>query len=143
MLIDSAVAVRMVALPWPWARSRPFYVLSGVLMTVGAAGFAAGAIRLAPLWAVLLGTGTAMTFAGANALTGLFARRTGQVAGYAAAVLTAGYALAFVGPLLGGVLVDRTHRLGSPFWIMIGASVALIWLGLTLPRRPAAKPLAD
>ncbi len=85
-----------------------------------------------------------MTFTGATALPALLAASRSQVAGYAAVVLTLGYAIAFIGPLMGGVLLDQTHRTTSPFWPMVAVSVCLVVLGLRLPRRPevAAPPLA-
>ncbi len=134
--VNVPVGATLVALRWPWARSRRFYVLAGILMTLGGAGFALGLTGLAWLWAAVLGVGTTMTFTGSTVLPTLFARRSGEVPGYAALVLTAGYAISFAGPFLGGVLLDHTHRLTSPFWVTELASVAIVVLGLTLPRRP-------
>jgi CP family cyanate transporter-like MFS transporter len=131
------LAFVLVAMRWPWARSRGFYVVAGILMTAGTAAFATGPSHLAPLWAAVLSIGAGMTFTGSSALPALFARTQGETAGYAALVLTAGYAISFAGPFLGGVLLDRTHVLASPFWVMVTASAALILLGATLPRRPS------
>jgi MFS transporter, CP family, cyanate transporter len=105
-------------------------------MTVGTGAFALG-LGGAWFWVLLLGAGTGMTFTGATALPALLAASRSQVAGYAAVVLTLGYAIAFIGPLMGGVLLDQTHRTTSPFWPMVAVSVCL-------PRRPevAAPPLA-
>jgi len=89
---------------------------------------------LAWLWVVVLGVGAAMTFAGTITLPALFAR-AGQAAGYSAVVLTAGYAISFAGPFLGGVLLDRTHDVRSPFWLMSAVAAGVVVLGLTLPRR--------
>ncbi len=97
-IVNVPVAILLVALPWPWARSRRFYVLSGALMTLGITGFGLGAVQLAWLWAAIIGVGTSLTFAGTVALPSLFARTTAGAAGYAALVLTAGYALSFGGP---------------------------------------------
>jgi cyanate permease len=80
--------------------------------------------------------GTAMTFAGTITLPALFAG-PGQAAGYSAIVLTAGYAISFAGPFLGGVLLDRTHAISSPFWFMSAVAAGVALLGLTLPRRDA------
>jgi CP family cyanate transporter-like MFS transporter len=128
------VGTILMGVRWPWARSRAFYVGAGLLTVLGTTGFAVGLVGQAWLWAVALGTGTAMSFLGATALPALFAR-PGQVAAYAAVVLTVGYAISFVGPLLGGLLLDHTHVATSPFWVMMGGAVALTVLGLTLPRR--------
>jgi MFS transporter, CP family, cyanate transporter len=142
-LVGIPLAMVLVALPWPWATARPYYALAGVLMTVGTAAFALG-LGGAWFWVMLLGAGTGMTFTGATALPALLAASRSQVAGYAAVVLTLGYAIAFMGPLMGGVLLDQTHRTTSPFWPMVAASICLVVLGLRLPRRPevAAPPLA-
>jgi len=132
-LVGIPVALVLVALRRPWATARPFYVIAGVLMTVGSGAFALG-LGGAWFWVLLLGIGGAMTFTGVNALPALLAASRAQVAGYAALVLTLGYAISFAGPLLGGVLLDYTHRTTSPFWPMVGVSVCLVALGLTLPR---------
>ncbi len=128
------VGAALVGWRWPWARSRRFYVLSGILALVAIVGLATGPVGLAWLWAAVLGVGVAMTFTGSSALPAIFARTPELVGGYAALVLTAGYALSFVGPLLGGVLIDRTRSVGAAFWMMAVAALALVVLGLTLPR---------
>jgi MFS transporter, CP family, cyanate transporter len=132
-LVGIALGLVLVALPWPWATARRFYVLAGVLTTAGTAAFALG-LGGAWFWVLPLGIGTAMTFMGTTAMPALLAKSHGQVAGYAAVVLTLGYAISFAGPLLGGVLLDHTHRITSPFWPMVAVSVCLVALGLTLPR---------
>jgi CP family cyanate transporter-like MFS transporter len=138
-VVNVPVTLLLLALPWPWARSRRFYALAGLLMTAGAGAFAVGLTGLAPLWAIVLGCGTAMSFTGTLALPALFARPR-QAAGYSALVLTAGYAISFAGPLLGGVLLDRTHQLSSPF--MTAVSAGILALGATLPRRAVSAPAA-
>jgi CP family cyanate transporter-like MFS transporter len=140
LLLNAAsvpVTFVLVALPWPWATSRGFYAAAAALMTAGTGLFAVGPTGLAWVWAGVLGVGTSMTFAGTLALPALFAPRA-QAAGYAALVLTAGYVISFAGPFLGGVLLDATGRLDSPFWLMTAVAGALLALGLTLPRRTPA-----
>jgi CP family cyanate transporter-like MFS transporter len=128
----------LLALPWPWATSRRFYALAGALMLTGTVALALRATDLAWLWVLVLGAGGGMIFTGTLTLPALYARE-GQAAGYAALVLTTGYAISFAGPFAGGVLLDRTHALGSPFWLMAGVAAAAIGLGLTLPRRGAGR----
>jgi MFS transporter, CP family, cyanate transporter len=140
-VVNTPVTLVLVALPWPWAHSRLHYGLGGALITIGTGGFALGLTDLAWLWAPVLGIGTAMTFAGTVALPALLAPR-GQAAGYSALVLTAGYAISFAGPFLGGVLIDATHRLDSPFWLTTAVAAGLIGLGLTLPRRTGEDPIS-
>ncbi|HKF78324.1 MAG TPA: MFS transporter [Candidatus Dormibacteraeota bacterium] len=140
-VVGLPVAFMLVALPWPWARSRRFYALAATLLTVATAGFALGLTGLAWLWAAILGVGGVMTFAGSTALPALFARSPAHVAGYAALVLSAGYAISFGGPFLGGLLLDHTHRVTSPFWLMTVVAATLVGLGLALPRHgPLAVP---
>ena len=133
-VVNVPVMLLLLALPWRWASSRRFYTLAGTLMTAGALMLAVSTTGLAWLWVVVLGVGAAMTFAGTITLPALFAR-AGQAAGYSAVVLTAGYAISFTGPLLGGVLLDRTHDVRSPFWLMSAVAAGVAVLGLTLPRR--------
>jgi CP family cyanate transporter-like MFS transporter len=129
------VGLLLVALRWPWALSRRFYAVAGALVIIGTLGFAGGLASLAWAWSACISIGVAMTFSGATGLPAFFASSPGQVAGFAALVLTAGYALSFVGPLGGGFLVDRTHILASPFWLMLGSAILLATAGMTLPRR--------
>ena len=138
-LVGIPLALILIALRWPWATARPYYSLAGVLMTVGSGAFALG-LGGAWFWVLLLGAGTGMTFTGATALPALLAASRRQVAGYAAIVLTLGYAISFTGPFLGGVLLDYTHQTTSPFWPMVAVSVCLVALGLTLPRPPELAP---
>lgn len=133
-VVNVPVTLTLLALPWPWARSRRFYVAAGLLMTSATAAFALQLTDLAWLWAPLLGTGTAMMFTGTVALPALFAPE-GRAAGYSAIVLTVGYAISFAGPFLGGVLLDQTHQISSPFWLMAAVAVCVLVLGVTLPRR--------
>ena len=118
----------------PWARSRRWYVLGGLLMTAASIGFLSGETGLAWLWAPISGMGGAVMFAGALALPNLLAKTSADVAGYSALTLTAGYAFSFFGPILGGVLLDRTHVVTSPFWVITASAILAVVLGATLPR---------
>jgi CP family cyanate transporter-like MFS transporter len=118
----------------PWARSRLWYVIGGLLMTAGSLGFLFDATGLAWVWSPLIGFGGGMVFAGSAALPAILARSSADVAAYSALTLTAGYAFAFVGPLLGGVLLDHTHIITSPFWVITASAVITIILGVTLPH---------
>jgi CP family cyanate transporter-like MFS transporter len=124
----------------PWARSRSWYVFGALLMTAGSFGFLSGAMGLAWLWAPLTGVGGAMMFAGVLALPTLLARTNSEVAGYSALTLTAGYAFSFLGPLIGGVLLDTTHIVTSPFWVISASAAASAVLGATLPRAAVTAP---
>ena len=122
----------------PWARARLWYVIGGIVMTAGCVGFVAGLTGLAWMWAPLAGLGSGMIFAGSVALPTLLARTRDLVAGYAALTLTVGYAFSFFGPLLGGVLLDHTHVISSPFWVMALSATAAAVLGATLPTARSA-----
>jgi MFS transporter, CP family, cyanate transporter len=135
-VINVPVTFVLMALRWEWASSRRYYAGAAVLVAIGTGAFALGLTDQAWLWAPVLGVGIGMTFTGTIALPALFAR-AGEAAGYSAVVLTAGYVISFAGPFLGGVLLDHTHRITSPFWLMAAVALAMLALGATLPRREA------
>jgi MFS transporter, CP family, cyanate transporter len=122
----------------PWATSRWWYTVGGACMTLGTLGFMLGLTGLAWVWAPLTGLGNSMVFAGTNSLPATLARDPSDVAGYTALTLTAGYGMAFFGPLVGGLLLDATGIITAPFWIFAAASVMTAALGFLLPRRAVA-----
>lgn len=123
----------------PWATSRIWYTAGGLLMSIGSIGLMLGLTELAWLWAPIAGLGNAMVFAGANSLPALLAADRSEVAGYTALMLTAGYAFAFFGPLVGGLLLDHTHVITSPFWVITGAALMTAALGAVLSKRPGLR----
>lgn len=125
-----------------WATSRFWYAAGGLLMSVGSLGLMLGLTGLAWLWAPLAGLGTSMVFAGTNSLPALWASDRSQVAGYTALTLTTGYAFAFFGPLLGGLLLDHTQIITSPFWVITAAALMTAVLGALLPNRPGVRSQA-
>ena len=125
----------LVAVHWSYPTSRLYYMLAGVLMTIGGFGLAQGLVDLAWVFAFLLGLGSSMTFLGAMATPSLLAHRDSEVVGFSALMLAVGYAISFVGSLLGGILVDRTHVLTAPFWVVALSGVVVLLLGATLPGR--------
>jgi MFS transporter, CP family, cyanate transporter len=129
-------SVGLALLRRPFATSRTFYALAGTLSGSGAIGLLIGAQDAAWLWAMLLGLGSGLAFTGSMALPPLIAPAA-AVAAYSALMLTAGYGLAFIGPYAGGLLVDATGSLRAPFAILVLAALAIILLGLTLPRQPS------
>lgn len=134
--VNLPLAAVLLLLRRPWATSRSFYAGAGVLMLAGSLGFAFGLTGLAWLWAGLISASVGVTFTGSMALPALLARSSGDVAGFSAIVLTAGYALAFLGPLAGGVLLDHLHGNGVPFWLHVCAALGILCLGLRLPKVP-------
>ncbi|MHB8502507.1 MAG: MFS transporter [Candidatus Acidiferrales bacterium] len=119
----------------PWPTSRWWYTGGGLLMTIGSLGLMLGLTAQAWLWAPLMGLGNSMVFAGTNSLPAILARDRSEVAGYTALTLTAGYGFAFFGPLLGGLLLDHTGVITSPFWVITAAAVMTTILGSMLSRR--------
>lgn len=119
----------------PWATSRGFYTLAGVLAIAGSVLLALGLNRLALLAAALVGAGATMGFAGALALPAIRASSTADVAGYSALSFSLGYLLAFSGPLLGGILLDRTGVITTTFWPVLAGAALMLLLGVTIPRR--------
>lgn len=117
-----------------WATSRIWYATGGLLMAVGSLGLMLGITNLAWIWAPILGLGNMMSFAGTSALPAIVAGNPSRVAGYSALTLTVGYAFAFLGPLLGGLLLDHTQIITSPFWVTTVAAIMATVLGATLPR---------
>lgn len=118
----------------PWATSRWWYVSGGACMVTGTLGFTLGLTSLAWLWAPITGLGNSMVFLGALSLPALLARHRHEVAGYTAITLMVGYALAFFGPLAGGLILDLTESITSPFWIFLVAAGLTTGLAAMLPR---------
>jgi CP family cyanate transporter-like MFS transporter len=123
----------------PWAGSRAFYVGAGVLILMGTSGLALGLVGWAWLWAALIGLGATLVFAGGLALPAIRARSADEVAGYSGLMLTIGYLVSFVGPVTGGYLLDHTRQITSAYWPVLAASVAIVVLGVTMPREIAGK----
>lgn len=137
-VVSPPLSIFLIYLRGNWARSRRFYAAGGALIVVGSGALMLGLTDAAWLWAPLMGAGIGMIFVGATALPALYASRPGDVAAYSALVLTAGYAFSFIGPLLGGILLDHTGILTSPFWVITASGVLALGLGATLPKRPTA-----
>ena len=127
----------------PWARSRLWYGAGGTLMTVGCLALMLDLTGLAWLWALGIGLGTGMIFTGTTTLPALLATSPSEVASYTALVMTAGYAVSFFGPLLGGVLLDHTHIITSPFWVITASAAMAAILGATLSTALPALPRTE
>lgn len=128
-LAVAAFAQRIAGRRWP-------FVLAGAVVLIGLAGWLWAPASSGPLWAALLGGGSSAVFILATALPSLLAT-PGQVARLTGATLGIGYSLAFVGPLLGGGLLDLTHVPALAFAPVAAAGVLTLALGATLPTRAA------
>lgn len=114
-------------------RGGPF-IAAGAIVALAIAGWVFGPAELEPLWAAVLGGSSALAFTLGIALPALLARRA-EVARLTGLTLTISYGLAFLGPLLGGVLWDLTGVPAMAFLPVAGAALALIVLGARLPRQ--------
>ena len=133
-LVVLGVSLALIAVRRAFATARWFYVAAGILTLLGSLGFVSGVTSLAWLCAILIGLGSSMTFVGAMALPPLLARTPGDVAGYSALMLAAGYVLAFLGPFAGGLLLDATGLVTAPFLVLAIGGVAMVAIGFTFSR---------
>jgi MFS transporter, CP family, cyanate transporter len=128
----------LLALPllrWNYPLSGVFYVLAGLLTTLGAAGMMLGRGNLAWALALMVGLGCGAAFVAALTLPPLLARDEGEAAGLSAVVFTFGYLFSVVGPLLAGLLVDRAGGIGSAFGPAVASGVAMTAIGVLVPPR--------
>ena len=91
---------------------------------------------LEPVWVTLLGGSSALVFTLGIALPPLLASHE-EVARLTGITISLTYAVAFIGPFLGGVLWDIFHLPAVAFLPVALASVTLIVLGALLPSRAA------
>ena len=120
-------------------RGAPF-VAAGCVCIVALAGWLGAPAGSEPLWAALMGGGSALIFTLGLALPPLLARQH-EVARVTGITLGIGYSCAFLGPLLGGVLWDLVPPLPGIAFAPVGlAAVCAVALGALLPRQqPVAR----
>lgn len=131
----------LAVLPFRYATSRPFYLLGGILMVGGGAAIVWAPQNLLWLYGWLLGAGGGLAFVGSLALPAVLAASPDEIPDLMAFVLTVGYLAAFVGPLLGGALVDVTGWVGVAFLPGIAAGLIAALAGASAPWRRT--PLAE
>lgn len=127
----------LLALPllrWNYPLSPTFYVLAGVLTTAGATGMLLGLSNLAWVLALMVGLGCGGAFVAVLTLPPLLATNEGEAAGLSAVVFAFGYLFSFGGPVLAGMLVDRSGGIGSAFWPAVGSGVLMTVVGALAPR---------
>lgn len=127
----------LLALPffrWQYALSTAFYVIAGLLAATGSLGLLLGLTELAWPLAFMVGLGAGAAFVGSIALPPLLAVNESEAAGFSALMFTAGYTLAFAGPLSAGVLVDTTGQVAMAFLPPAVAGVLMAVVGSLAPR---------
>ena len=126
--VSAALAVAGDALlgrRWP-------YVFAGLLSTLGVAGYVAGPLSAAPVFAGLLGASSSLVFVMNLGLPAVLA--PGEVPRFSGFMFTVGYGCAFFGPALGGVAWDLTGRSAFAVLPMGIAAAAIVALGASLPQ---------
>jgi len=86
--------------------------------------------------------GTAAAFVASIALPPLIAADESEASTYSAVMYTAGYLLAFVGPLSAGLLVDATGSIPPAFWPPVAGAVLMAVVGALAPRMLARSQVA-
>jgi CP family cyanate transporter-like MFS transporter len=127
---------------WPYALSTPYYVVAGTLAILGCVGLFLGLTQIVWPLAFMVGLGTGAAFVGAIALPPLIAGDESQASTYSALMYTAGYLLAFVGPLSAGLMVDATGNIAVAFLPPIAGAALMALAGSLAPRSLSRSRLA-
>ncbi|WP_376794721.1 CynX/NimT family MFS transporter [Thermogemmatispora sp.] len=120
-------AQRLAGRRWP-------FVVAGLLCAVSLIAWLISPVELEVIWAALIGAGSALVFTLGVALPALLAA-PGEVARLTGMTLSLTYAVAFVGPLLGGALWDLLGWPALAFLPVLIACLLLVILGAFLPER--------
>ncbi len=126
-------AQRLAGRRWP-------FITAGAICAIAIVGWIFTPAPLELLWAALLGGSSALVFTLGIALPPLLAK-PGEVARLTGITISLTYAVAFVGPLIGGQLWDLFQLPAVAFLPVALASILLIVLGALLPS-PSAFGLA-
>jgi len=122
-------AQKLAGRRWP-------FIGAGVICAAAITGWVLTPPVLELFWAALLGGSSALVFTLGIALPPLLAKPE-EVARLTGLTISLTYAVAFVGPLVGGQLWDLLHVPAVAFLPVAVASVTLIVLGILLPPRSA------
>jgi len=122
-------AQKLAGRRWP-------FIGAGVICAAASTGWVLTPPVLELFWAALLGGSSALVFTLGIALPPLLAKPE-EVARLTGLTISLTYAVAFVGPLVGGQLWDLLHVPAVAFLPVAVASVTLIVLGILLPPRSA------
>jgi CP family cyanate transporter-like MFS transporter len=116
------------------AGRRVPFIIAGLICGLSITGWIFTPPVLEPLWAALLGGSSAFVFTLGIALPPLLALPH-EVARLTGITVSLTYAVAFVGPFVGGELWDVSHIPAMAFLPVGVASLMLIILGMLLPSR--------
>jgi CP family cyanate transporter-like MFS transporter len=119
---------------WQYALSTGFYVTAGLLAAAGSLGLLLGLTAFAWPLAFMVGLGAGAAFVGSVTLPPLLASNESEAAGFSAVMFTAGYTLAFAGPISAGVLVDITGHVETAFWPPVAGGILMAAVGSLAPR---------
>ena len=122
-------AQRLAGRRWP-------FIAAGIVCIIAISGWVFTPAPLELFWAALLGGSSALVFTLGIALPPLLAR-SGEVARLTGTTISLTYAVAFIGPLIGGQLWDIFHLPAIAFLPVALASILLIVLGSLLPSLEA------
>jgi CP family cyanate transporter-like MFS transporter len=127
---------------WPYALSTPFYIVAGTLAIIGCLGLLLDLTDLIWPLVFMVGLGTGAAFVASIALPPLMAADESEASTYSAVMYTAGYLLAFVGPLSAGALVDATGNITVAFWPPVLGAAGMALVGSLAPRMLSRSRLA-
>ena len=116
------------------AGRRLTFIIAGLICGLSIIGWIFAPPGLEPLWAALLGGSSAFVFTLGIALPPLLALPH-EVARLTGITISLTYAVAFVGPFVGGELWDLSSIPATAFLPVGVASVMLVILGMLLPSR--------
>lgn|GEM_PF-2677609 len=133
-LFPIVLLLALAFLRWRYALSTAFYVIAGLLAAAGSLGLLLGLVELAWPLAFMVGLGAGAAFVGSVALPPLLASNESEAAGFSALMFTAGYTLAFAGPISAGLLVDATGQVTMAFWPPVIGAVLMAVVGSLAPR---------
>ncbi len=127
-------SLALAALRWNFVSAPHFYVVASALGLVGTGGLLIAHNEWAWALCTVAGTGLGATFIAAMAVPSVLARNEDDVPSFSAIVLATGYIGSFIGPVLGGSLVDQSHDVHTAFLPAVAAFVVMALLGWRLTR---------
>ncbi|QJD86363.1 CynX/NimT family MFS transporter [Cohnella herbarum] len=113
---------------------RSLVVITSMLLLTGTLGLLYGSSNIILLWIIILGIGGGFAFSLSMMFFGLRTENAHQAAELSGMAQSIGYLLAAIGPALIGYLHDATNSWNLPLFILLGASVLLLLVGIGAAR---------